>query len=304
MMARMAAERVQTGSAVARLPALVGSYARSVVPAVLDQHGQGSVSSALGVWLLLAACAPAAQGSHRDALEEALGCPAEEASRLLSAFMADSPPALKVAVAVWARITDATAELAAWTRGLPEQVESGFMPSQAQADAWADRKTLGLIPRFPMQIDEFTRIALASALATKVSWEVPFGLVAAADHWGASSPWRGAVSRVLWDGGADGRSMIARTGAAGVVAVHLAVAREDLTVVSVSGAPEVDRAAVMAGAFEVAATVGGESRSLACSLYDLPLGAGHSWEISEREVEVFVPEPRLERIAGVALPAW
>jgi hypothetical protein len=304
MMARMAAERVQTGSSVRRLPDLVGSYARRISTAALDQHREASVSSALGVWLLLAACASAAQGSDRAALEEALGCSAQEASRLLTAFIADPPPALKVAVALWARIADTTAELAAWTRGLPDQVESGFMPSQAQADAWADRKTLGLIPRFPIQIDEFTRIVLASALATRVSWKVPFGLVPAADHCGASSPWRGAVSRLLWDGEADGRSMIARTDAAGVVAVHLAVAREDLTVVSVSGAPELDRASVLAAAYAVAATVNGEWGRTACSLYDLPLGAGHSWEISEREVEVFVPEPRLERIAGVALPAW
>ena len=98
--------------------------------------------------------------------------------------------------------------------------------------------------------------------------------------------------------------MIARTKAAGVVAVHCAVAREDLTVVSVSGAPEVDRVAVLAGAYEVAAAVCGDWGRGACSLYDLPLGAGHSWDIAEQEVAVFVREPRLERIAGVALPAW
>ena len=178
------------------------------------------------------------------------------------------------------------------------------MPSQAEADAWADRKTLGLIRKFPMEIDEFTRIVLASALATKVKWEVPFDVVPAAEHCGVASPWNGAVSRLLWDGSADSRAMIARTDAAGVVAVHCAVAREDLTVVSVSGAPEVDRIAMLAGAYEVAATVCGEWGKGACSLFDLPLGAGHSWEISEREVPVFVPEPRIERVAGAALPAW
>ena len=79
MMARMAAERVQTGGSVGRLAALVGSYARRVSPAVLEQQRGGSVSSALGVWLLLAACAPAARGADRAALEEALGCSADEA---------------------------------------------------------------------------------------------------------------------------------------------------------------------------------------------------------------------------------
>jgi hypothetical protein len=304
MMARMGAQRVQGGSSVGRLAALVGSYARRVTPAVLEQHGGASVSSALGVWLLLAACAPAARGGHRVALEEALGCSAEEAAGLLEAFVADPPPALKVALAAWVAVDDATSDLSSWVRSLPRQVESGFMPSSAEADAWAERETLGLIREFPMEIDELTRVVLASALATKVSWEVPFEVVPAEQHRGVASPWRGAVSRLLWDGRAEGQAMIARTEAAGVVAVHCAVASEELTVVSVSAAPEVDRASVVAGAYEVAWAVCEEWARGACSLFDLPLGSGHSWEIAEREVPLYVPNQRLERVAGVALPAW
>jgi hypothetical protein len=305
MMARMAAARVQTGTSVGRLAALVGAYARRVSPAVLNQHQDASVSSALGVWLLLAACAPAAQGSDRAALEDALGCSAEEAAALLAAFMASPPPALSVALAVWVAERDATPPVfREWARSLPGGVESGSMPSQAQADAWAERETLGLIRKFPLDIDELTRIVLASALATKVSWEVPFGVVPAAEHVGPSSPWRSCVARLLWDGRPGEHAMIARTDAAGLVAVHCAVAAEGLTVVSVSAAVETDRASVLAAAYEVAAAVCGERGRGPCSLYDLPLGAGHSWEITEREVPVFVPEPRLERIAGVALPAW
>jgi hypothetical protein len=304
MMTRMAAERVQSGASVARLAALVGSYARRVSPAILDQHGQDSVSSALGVWLLLAACAPMAAGSERAELEEVLGCSAAEAARLLATFAAAPPPALKVALAVWVRITDATPEVSEWVRGLPKSVQSGFMPSQAEADAWAERETLGLIRKFPLDIDELTRIVLASALATRVSWQAPFAVRPTGEVLRAESPWRPAVSRLLWDDHADRHAMIARTEAAGLVAVHCAVAREGLTVVSVSAAPDVDRSAVTAGAYEVAAEVCGEWGRSACSLWDLPLGAGHSWEISEREVPVFVAEPRLERVVGVALPAW
>ena len=304
MMARIGAERVKTGSSVGRLAALVGAYARSVSPAVLDQHPAGSVSSALGVWLLLAACAPAARGDHRVELEEALGCSVTEASGLLAAFMADPPPALQAALAVWVAALDATDELSAWVRGLPDQVQSGFMPTQAEADAWAERETLGLIHKFPLAIDAQTRIVLASALATKVSWRLPFEVVPAESHCAVSSPWRGAVSRLLWDGLADGHAMIARTESAGVVAVHGAVAREELTVVSVSAAPEVDRASVVAGAYEVAATVCEEWGRGACSLYELPLGAGHSWELSEHEVQQFGSSSQPERIVGAALPAW
>jgi hypothetical protein len=304
MMARMAAEQVRTRDVVERLTALVDAYARRVSTAVVEQHPGASVSSALGVWLLLAACVSAAHGSDRAELEEVLGCSPDEAGRLLAAFVAEPPPALHAAIAVWVAVADATTELAAWTRGLPDEVESGFMPTQAQADAWAQRETLGLIPRFPMDIDQQTRIVLASALATKVSWEAPFEVVPAGEHLGDSSPWRSVVSRLLWDGRADGHAMITQTDAAGLVAAHCAVAREDLTVVSVSAAPEVDRAAVCAGAAEVAATVCGDWGRGACSLYDLPLGTGHSWELSEQEVATVVVESRLERISGAALPAW
>lgn len=303
-MARMGAERVQPGSSVGRLASLVGAYARSVSPAVLDQHPGVSVSSALGVWLLLAACAPVARGRDRAQLEEVLGCSADEAAGLLAEFVAAPPPALAAALAVWVAAADATDELASWVRGLPDDVQSGSMPTQAEADAWAERETLGLIRKFPLEIDSLTRIVLASALATKVSWEVPFEVMPAEEHCGVVSPWRGAVSRFLWDGVADRHALIARTEAAGVVAVHCALAGEGLTVVSVSAALDVDRASVLDAAYEVAATVCEEWGRGACSLFDLPLGTGHSWVLSEREVPVYVSNQRLERVLGAALPAW
>ena len=179
------------------------------------------------------------------------------------------------------------------------------MPTQEEADAWARRATLGLIRAFPLQIDERMRIVLASALATRVSWDVPFDVVSAAEGLGPASPWRGAVKRLLWTAPPPaGQAMIARTKSAGPVAVHCAVAREDLTVISVSADSRADRSAVLDAAHEVGRALSAGSDKLACSLWDLPLGSGHSWEISEREVEVFVPETRLERITGVALPAW
>jgi hypothetical protein len=311
MIARMPDARVQTPAAAGRLATLVSAYAGRVTPAVLEQHGGGSVSSALGVWLLLAACASAAEGAERGALEEALGCSAAEGGSLLAQFMAAPPPALRAAIAVWVRARDASAGLAAWVRGLPPQVQSGFMPTQAEADAWARRETLELIRSFPLQIDELTRVVLASALATRVSWSSPFGVVAAEEHLGADSPWRGRVARLLWDGSPGAGTVIARTEAAGLVAVHAAVAREELTVLSVSADPSVSREAVMAAAYEVASwqagrglEAGAGAGGRVCSLYDLPLGTGHSWEIAEQQVATYVKEAPMERIAGAALPAW
>jgi Serpin (serine protease inhibitor) len=297
-----------SGGSVSRLAALVDGYARGVTPGVLSQHSGASVSSALGIWLLLAACVSAAQGSERSALEEALGCSGDEAVRLLASFAASPPSAVSAALAVWVRASDATVLVADWVRSLPEGVESGPMPGQAQADAWAERETLGLIKTFPLEIDRETRIVLASALATKVSWQVPFDVVAAADYLASSSPWRSVVSRLLWDGHPGEHAMIARTEAAGLVAVHRALAKadEDVAVVSVCAAPEVDRAQVVAAAYEVAVGAAGSGAWAVprCSLYDLPLGPGHSWEISEREVPTWVKKPPRGRIAGAALPAW
>jgi hypothetical protein len=278
----------------ARLTELVEDYARRIYPAVLDQHSAASVCSPLGVWLLLAACAPVADGENRHALEGALGCSGDEAHELLSGFLAVPPPALKAAIAVWTSMTDASEAVAAWVRGLPAEVESGYMPTKAEADDWANRKTLGLIKTFPLQIDEMTRVVLASALATKVSWELPFDVTPAGEHLGTDSPWRGAVKRLLWDRAPRPATMIASTSSAGLVAVHPAIAREDLTVISVSADPAVSRDAVLDAAHEIARCArGAESPARSCSLFELTIGRGHSWEIAERE-----------RITDVSLPAW
>jgi hypothetical protein len=305
MMARMPEERVEAAGSAGRLAELVTVYARRGLPAVLEQHPGASVWSALGVWLLLAACAGAARGPQVASLEEALGCSCDEAADLLAAFLADRPAAVRAAIAVWVAAGESSPELAQWLDHLPDDVESGALPSREEADAWVKRETLGLIRSLPVSIDELTRVVLASALATHVSWEEPFGLVDASVHMAEATRWRGAVSRMLWDARPQQRALIARTEKAGLVAVHLATAREDLTVVSVSAAPDVRRAHVLGAAHSVSlALAGPDGAELSYSLYDLALGAGHSWDISEREVPVFAPEARLERIAGAALPAW
>lgn len=304
MMAGMELGEVRSVGLSGRMAELVDGYGRRVYGAVLAQHARELVSSPLGVWLLLAACVTGAVGAERAALEEALGCSADEAAELLEAFVSSPPEALKAAIAVWVAVADATAKLAEWVRGLPSAVESGFMPTKQEADAWADRNTLGLIKSFPLEIDAATRIVLASALATKVSWPVPFELVDADEHLGVESPWRGMVKHLLWDPRPQGLAMLVDTKFAGLVAVHQAVAKEELTVLSVSAGPSVDREAVMVAAHEIAACARTGAPPSARSLFDLPLGDGHSWTIEEREVRTYEPGQRMERIAGASLPAW
>jgi hypothetical protein len=294
----------RVGSVERRLVDLVDAYARRVYPAVLSQHDAGSVSSPLGVWLLLAAVTSASSGEDRRELERSLGCSAEQASELLAAFMSAPPPALKAAMAVWAAIADSTEAVGQWARRLPPEVETGFMPTQEEADAWADRTTDGLIKAFPMRIDEATRIVLTSALATRVSWSIPLDVVPAAEHLAEPSPWHGKVERLLWDDRPELLAKLVNTRSAGVVAVHFAAAVEGVTVISVSAEPGCPRGAVLEAAHEIVALVRGEEAPPACSLFDLALGPGHSWNIRESAIPTWTAGERIERIAGVSLPAW
>jgi len=164
---------------------------------------------------------------------------------------------------------------------------------------------MGLINQFPIEITELTRLILASALATKVSWQERLEVVPAAEHLRDSSPWVDRVQHVLLDRWPTVPLMLARTEAAGVVAVHFAVATEDLAVVSVAADPTLDRAVAFEAAYEIARRCRDDDLAGArCSLFDLPLGEGHSWEITEHEVLSYAAGGRDEQIEGAVLAAW
>ena len=288
------------------LPALVDVYCRRATPAVLEQHQNGSVSSPLGIWLLLAACVTAAVGSDLERLEDVLGCSAPEAATLLAEFLETPSPALHSALALWVSTSDRTTALVDWSAGLPPSVERGPIPSQADADAWAARRTSGPDPPFPPRNHtSHPRAILASALATKVTWQQPFSIAPAAEQVRASSPWSGRVEHVLVDRAPVLPLMLAQTEAAGVVAVHFAVANEELVVVSIAADPAVDRHLVFEAGYEIGrlcrvdAVI--EARR---SLFDLPLGQGHSWEIFEDEIASYNAGDRSESIVSAMLVDW
>ena len=287
------------------LAGLIDGYARRIYPAILEQHPADSVSSPLGIWLLLAASASGAESEQRASLELALGCSAELASELLAGFVAEPPPALEAAIALWLADRDATPAARDWASGLPSEVETGPIPTQAEADDWARRNTFGLIDKFPVKLDSLTRIVLASALATKVSWRTPFDVIDADGHLSQASRWRGAIRELLWDKRPAQHAAIVNTQAAGLVAVHCAVATDELTVISVSADPDRSRDTVLEAAHEVIARLREQPfSSLASSLFELPLGDGHSWELTEREVATVRAGERQQRIEAVTLPAW
>jgi hypothetical protein len=260
--------------------------------------GRHHVASPLGAWLLVAMAAPAAIGPDRDALTEVLGCDVDDAAAAATALLADPHSEVASAVAAWtapgAAFTDA---FRTWQQRLPPQVETGDLPDEAGLDAWVREHTFGLISKAPVQWTPQLYFVLASALATKVSWQVPF-LLAPAAELGAASPWSARLGQVLRAPEHGHRALIAVTTDAGDVAVHVAQAQHGLLVYSVAAAPEVPAGVVLAAAHQIATTDAAGAAVERRQLSDLPLGAGPAWLLREET-----------SAAGgdtctVVLPAW
>lgn len=245
------------------LAASVTGYAHRFVAVHGDAH---SISSPLGAWLVIAIGVQAAAGSVRSELEELLGLDAAAARAAVDDLLRHPPRAVRTALAAWTR------EAKPWIEGLPPAVERGDVPGQPDLDAWARDRTDGLIDRFPISDPASIEILLASALATRVSWLRPFGLVRAGD---AGTPWRGAVTQVLSD--ADATGALIDTGV-GTVGVHTAEA-SGLRVVSVIADSAAAPADVLGAAHDIATGRGGPPRPLA----DFPLVDRGYYSIGEEK---------------------
>jgi hypothetical protein len=281
--------------------ACVSGYASRLHAAIGDAH---HVASPLGAWLLLALAGPASSGDELVTLEEVLGCDVGSAADAAAGLLANPHPLVASAAAVW---TLGGAPLGAgferWQDALPPEVTRGSLPDQAGLDAWAREHTFGLIEQFPVRRTDEEYLVLASALATKVSWETPFELAPAAEL-GADSSWSTQVSHVLRAPGAHHSpapghtQFIAASEEAGDVAVHVALAQDGLLVVSVAADPAVPAGDVLAAAHRISCVlgVGGEVRHR--SLADLPLGLGPAWLLREER------SPAGRDTCTAVLPAW
>ncbi len=268
------------------LSTALASLARRLHALPGEEH---RVTSALGVWLLLALVARAAGDRPLPDLDDALGMPRAEAIALSGRLMAQPHPAVKDAYAAWARADLLGGPLGDFLRSLPEPVERGAMPSQAEADAWASRSTDGLIDRYPVALRPSTWVTLATALATQVSWTTPFDL-APSESLGPG-PFAADVAQVLAAAPGAGHSAWIADSGIGHLAVHVA-ASEHLDVWSVSAPPSIDPVAVLDAAHALLA----DPRPV--DLGGLPLGAGHSWDLAEQNG--FGDDA----ITRVVLPAW
>jgi Serpin (serine protease inhibitor) len=293
-----------------QLARAIGRYAQRLHGRLGQEH---HVVSPLGAWLLVALCSSLSTDAGRAALREVLGAPPEEAAAAASDLISTPHPAVGTAAGLWVRASLLTNRARAWQEALPESMETGDLPSQPELDSWADRHTFGLVKQFPLQLDPSTALVLATALATKVSWQVPFELVDAAAL-GASTPWSRRLRKVLSTPAAHGPGrpvvpvshdqFLAVTERAGTVAVHIAVAREGLCVASVIAGPDVAPGDVIAAAYDIALCEAGQRGAVErLSLFDLPLGKAPLWEITEEQAQTSSPDGKEERYRTV-LPAW
>ncbi|AKH86120.1 hypothetical protein AA958_32240 [Streptomyces sp. CNQ-509] len=250
-------------STVLAVGTMTARWARAAV-----RDGHGTVFTAAGLWPPAALLAGAADGPARAELEGALGVPAQDAAAAGSELLAalDGMTGVDAALGLWFR-GDRIELRPEWAGQLPPGVR-GLLTGDGAADraaldAWAAGRTDGRIPAMPVELSEWTRLVLASALIVRTDWILPFD-----QEWAAPlrhGPWAGReVNELLHAHGRTDRLRVADTPlgpltlyeveGAYSIDVHLALGPE--------GAPggEVAGAAVEAVAGAYGLTPGGELR--------------------------------------------
>ncbi len=260
-------------------------------------------ASPLGAWLIPALCAGAAQGRVRDELGRALGVDPKEAFAHALGLLGGPHPVVGCGIGLFGRGVADGDRLSTLRHVLPSLVAIGEIPNAAALDAWVAARSFGLIDHVPVDLDSRTAVLMLGLLATKVSWSRPFEVVSGSTL-GRSSPW--SLDHVLRApiGDARHRSFIAIHERVGDLAVHLAQARGGLVVGCVLGAADVPALEILAAAHDVVIAEVHAAGSVARrSLFDLALGEGPMWTITEQEGQTSVADGREERCVAL-LPAW
>jgi len=277
-----------------RIAECVSAYAARLHAVIGTKH---HVASPLGAWLVLALAGPASEGADRAALSDVLGCDVADAARAAADLLAQPHPVVASAAAVWTRPTAQFPEtFYRWRDALPGAVETGDLPDRAGLDAWARDHTFALIDRFPVTSDDLC-LLLATALATKVSWQVPFDR-APATSLGPASPWAAKLDRVLRTPARQGGHIqfVTATPQAGDVVVHIAAAVGGLDVMSVAAMPDVASSRVLAAAYDLGGKHATGARIDGRDLAGLPVGEHPLWSV--REVMAAADS------CTAVLPAW
>lgn len=137
-----------------------------------------TVASGLGLWPLLAILATAADEPGRGELAAAAGVEPEHAAARAVDLIAelDASHDLHAALGVWVHEQLKLAE--SFDRVVPAPVRGLLHGDPArdkrELDAWAAEHTGGLIPEMPLEITPDLVLVLASALALRTRWAMPF----------------------------------------------------------------------------------------------------------------------------------
>lgn len=159
--------------------AIVAEVRRLTADWITAMAPTGSTAiSAVGVWPLLALLEYAATGPARDELTAAVGLPPERSGAAAVDLLAelDAVPDLSAALGIW---TERLLELSPEFTNLVPKAHRGVLTGdqdadQATLDGWARENTRGLIERMPINVDQDTRLVLATALALTTEWQQPF----------------------------------------------------------------------------------------------------------------------------------
>ncbi|MEI2827331.1 MAG: hypothetical protein V9F04_13740 [Dermatophilaceae bacterium] len=193
------------------------------------QYASRSVSSSLGLWVLLAAA----------------GVRGEDEQRAAAELLADQPEGLKMALALWSAIE--TPALREFVSSLPAQAATGKVPSQAEADRWVAENTDGMLTQHPSLAKAV--LVLSSTIMAKTQWPRPLSVVTTSGLPGWFSGVRGAllVGEHRW-----ASVQVHDTDSAGRVVAAVIEGVNGVVVVSVLGEPEVEPEALGRAAREIA----------------------------------------------------
>ncbi|WP_234469898.1 serpin family protein, partial [Streptomyces sp. MBT62] len=206
----------------------------------------GTVFSAAGVWPLLALLADGAEGAARAELADAVGLPADRSAAAARELLAGltAMRGVDAALGLWTKRTVELRE--AWAAGLPAEAHGvltgDLAADRAALDAWAAKRTGGLIERMPLPLTDATELVLASALALRTEWLRPFVEVPL-----ESAYWRDRVPLGLWRESAlldrigvadtpDGHVTELKVLGNAAIDVHLLLGEERMTPAQVLGA--------------------------------------------------------------------
>jgi len=255
------------------------------------------ISSPFGAWLLLALVAKASEqkkyANTQENLEEYLGMPIDEAFNYAFELLNTTPEVINTAAALWVdELYSRYPFITEWLDSFKDGVTfDKKIPSQAVLDQWASDETYGLIKEFPLEVKPDTKLIIATAIATKISWIKEFTSVENKDL----AIWN--TKRIL-KADDDHKQFLAKT-EDGLFAVHINRSPDNLSVFSVIGDETLDAQVVLDNAHNIIESY--LARTLTpVSLFDIDSNSFIKIKDGKRDQQIGMP---VEDITSY-IPSW